>query len=115
MEFVHAVGDSVRQRIFLRVDRACCDCCDCLGQIEPYGDRAQKREGLLLHFAWQHTDAQSAQIRRRMDRTCPVRDMAEAVLEEAEDAIADAVLDGASQRASKLAVDCGPCRTCALE
>src|SRR5262245_3916741 len=115
MEFVHAVSDSVRQRIFLRVDRPRRDRGDRLGEVEPHRHCAQKLEGLRLHLARQHPDAQPAKVGGCMDGACPIGDMAEAILEKAEDAIADAILDRPYQRFAELAVDRGPRLLGALE
>src|SRR5262245_52679433 len=50
-----------------------------------------------------------------MDGACPIGDMAEAVLEEAENAVADAGLDRPCQRFPKLAIDRGSCCFVALK
>src|SRR5215510_15870125 len=115
MEFVHAIGHGVRQRIFLRIDRSGRDRGDRLGEVEPHRHCAQKLEGLRLHLARQHANAQPAKVGGCMDGACPIGDMAEAVLEKAEDAIADAVLDCPGERCAELAVDRGPCRFGALK
>src|SRR5262245_20957270 len=104
VKLVHAIGDGVGERILLRVDTAGFDHLDRLRQIHAHRCRAETLERACLPLARQHADAEPLQIGGRVHRPHPVGDMAEAVLEPAEDAVVHALLDLAGKHASERAV-----------
>ena len=92
MKLVHAVGDGVGERVLLRIERAGLDLGDRLGEVQPHRHGAEQFEGAFLHVTRQHADVHALHVGRRVDRAQPVGDVAEAVLEPAEDAVVDALL-----------------------
>ena len=87
MIFVRAIGHGIGERIFLRVDLAGDDQRQRFGQIEPLRHGTEKLEGALLDLARQHADGHAGEIGGRAHRAQPVRDVAKAVLEPADDPV----------------------------
>ena len=69
--------------------------------------RAEQREGALLHLARQHADGHPLHVRRRVNRSQPVRDVTEAVLEPAEDAVIRLRFHALRERRAEAAVHGG--------
>ncbi len=104
VELVHAIGDRVGERIFLRIQSAGLDHGDGFGEVHAQRDGAEQFEGALMDLARQHADAHAFEVGGQMHGPEPVGDVAEAVLEPAEDAVADALFGLAHEISPKLAV-----------
>ena len=107
VKLVHAVGHGVGERVLLGVDDAGLDPVDRLGQIHAQRHAAEQREGARLDLARQHADAHVLEVRRRVHGAQAVRDLAEAVLEPAEDAVVHALLDLVAEKTAERAVHRG--------
>ena len=78
---------------------------DGFGQIAAYRDGAEQFECSGLHLARQHADAHAFEIARRVNGPQPIGDVAEAVLEPAEDTVVDALFYLGGEEAPKATVD----------
>ena len=92
VKFVNAIGHGIGERIFLRVQRAGFDHGDGLGQVHGHRHGAEQIERAPLDLARQHADLHALEIGGQMHRSQPVGDMAEAVLEPAENAEVELLL-----------------------
>jgi hypothetical protein len=102
---MNAVGDGIGERIFLRVDGAGLDRRNRLGQIPAQRNGAEEIERPGLHLARQDANAHAFEIGRHMQGAQTIRDVAEAVLEIAEDAIVHPRFDPLGQIFAERAVD----------
>ena len=77
MEFGHAVGHRVGERVFLRIQGAVGDATDGLGQVDAAGLRAEQFERPGMYRAGQNADFHSGHVPGHPDGAKPVGDMPE--------------------------------------